>query len=189
MRRARTGSFKTRAIKLANATAQQARIELQNDWVVGKRKLLQENTVTTVSERDGSYVIDFTFTLAPVVDYVLNKQSFSGFNLQARKDGESYYTNSSGTVNLPNVHYSVPELNWPPSPWYGYVVKLASGKVVGSAVIDRPFLPAELVAHRAESLDVESGNRRTARSRYALPRRSPCATAWSFMMDLHRRRS
>ena len=128
-------------IKLASATAQQARIELQNDWMVGKRKLLQENTVTVVSERDGAYVLDMTFTLAPVVDYVLNKQSFSGFNLQARKDGESYYTNSAGTVTLPNPHYSVPELNWPPAPWYGYVIKLATGKVVGGVVIDHPSNP------------------------------------------------
>jgi hypothetical protein len=109
--------------------------------MVGKRKLLDETTITRVSERDSAYVLDFTFTLAPVVDYVLHKQSFSGFNFQGRKDGESYFTNSAGTVQLPNPHYSVPELNWPPAPWYGYVVKVPSGKVVGAAVIDHPSNP------------------------------------------------
>jgi hypothetical protein len=86
-------------------------------------------------------VLDLTFALAPVVDYVLHKQSFSGFNFQGRKDGESYFTNSAGTVQLPNPHYSVPELNWPPAPWYGYVVKVPSGKIVGAAVIDHPSNP------------------------------------------------
>jgi methane monooxygenase PmoA-like len=95
--------------------------------------------------------MDFTFTLAPVVDYVLHKQSFSGFNFQARKDGESYFTNSAGTVQLPNPHYSVPELNWPPAPWYGYVVKMPNGKVVGAAVIDHPSNPPS-TWHNARNL-------------------------------------
>ena len=156
------------SIKLANATAQQARIELQNDWMVGKRKLLQENTVTTVSERDGSYVIDFTFTLAPVVDYVLNKQSFSGFNLQARKDGESYYTNSSGTVNLPNraLFGSRAELAAFAVVWLRHQAGERQGGWLGR---DRSSVePAEHVAHRAESLDAESGDRR-ARSGHDTP--------------------
>ena len=106
---------------------------------------------TRVSERDGAYVMDFTFTLAPVVDYILHKQSFSGFNFQARKDGESYFTNSAGTVQLPNPHYSVPELNWPPAPWYGYVVKVPNGKVVGAAVIDHPSNPPS-TWHNARNL-------------------------------------
>ena len=133
--------IQTTAVKLAGATAAHAEIVVENAWMVGKRKLLDETTTTRVSEREGAYVLDFTFRLAPVVDYVLHKQSFSGFNFQGRKDGESYFTHSAGTVQLPNPHYSVPELNWPPAPWYGYVVKVPGGKVVGAAVIDHPSNP------------------------------------------------
>jgi hypothetical protein len=143
--------IQTNSIKLAGASAAQAEIAIENAWMVGKRKLLDETTATRVSERDGAYVMDFTFTLAPVVDYVLHKQSFSGFNFQGRKDGESYFTNSAGTVQLPNPHYSVPELNWPPAPWYGYVVKVPSGKVVGAAVIDHPSNPPS-TWHNARNL-------------------------------------
>jgi hypothetical protein len=133
--------IQTASVTLAAANATQAEIAIANAWMVGKRKLLDETTTTRVSERDGAYLLDFTFRLAPVVDYVLHKQSFSGFNFQGRKDGESYFTHSAGTVQLPNPHYSVPELNWPPAPWYGYVVRVPNGKVVGAAVIDHPSNP------------------------------------------------
>jgi hypothetical protein len=133
--------IQTTDVKLAGADAQRARIEIHNDWIVGKRKMLDETATATVAERDGVYVLDLTFRLAPVVDYLLNKQSFSGFNFQARKDGDSYFTNPAGQVTVPDPHYSVPELNWPPSPWYGYVIKLTNGKTVGAAVLDHPLNP------------------------------------------------
>jgi hypothetical protein len=131
--------------KLVGADGGHAEIEIHNDWNVvapqRTNKMLDETTMATVTERDGVYVIDLNFRLAPLVDYQLNKQAFSGFNLQARKDGESYYTNLGGTVNLPDAHYSVPELNWPGAPWYGYVIKLANGKTLGAAVLDHPSNP------------------------------------------------
>jgi len=133
--------IQTTDVKLTGADAQRARLEIHNDWMVGKRKMLDETTSAIVSERDGVYVLDLTFRLAPLVDYQLNKQSFSGFNFQARKDGESYFTSPSGQVPHPDPHYSVPELNWPASPWYGYVIKLTNGKTVGAVVIDHPLNP------------------------------------------------
>jgi hypothetical protein len=139
------------AVTLGGASAQHAQVDIRNDWMVGKRKMLEETTVARVVEREGVFVLDLTFTLAPEVDYVLHKQSFSGFNVQARKDGESYFTNPAGTVTLRNPHYSVPELNWPPSPWYGYVIKLANGKVAGAAVIDHPSNPPS-TWHNARNL-------------------------------------
>jgi hypothetical protein len=133
--------IQTADVKLSAADARHAQIQIQNNWMVGKRKLLDEVTSAVVSERDGVYVIDVTIRLAPIVDYQLNKQSFSGFNLQARKDGESHYTNAAGPVTYPDPHYSVPELNWPPAPWYGYVITLTTGKTVGAAMIDHPLNP------------------------------------------------
>jgi hypothetical protein len=128
-------------LKLASTDATKAEIEVHNDWNVNNRKMADETTTATAAEREGVYVIDVVFRLAVRVDYQLNKQSFSGFNFQARKDGESHYTNAGGVVTLPDAHYSVPELNWPGAPWYGYVVKLASGKTVGAAVLDHPSNP------------------------------------------------
>lgn len=133
------------SVKLTAANADKADLEIHNDWNVGTgprpRKMLDETTRATVSERNGVFIIDLTFTLAAVVDYQINKQSFSGFNLQARKDGESFFTNAGGPVTYPDPHYSVPELNWPAAAWYGYVIKLANGRTVGAAVLDHPSNP------------------------------------------------
>jgi hypothetical protein len=139
------------SVALRAADAARAELEIKNEWRVRARKMADEVNVTTVTERDGAFVLDYQFTLTPVVDYVLHKASFGGFNFQARKDGESYYTNAAGTVTVPDPHYSVPELNWPASAWYGYVVKLASGKTVGAVVIDHPSNPPS-TWHNSRSL-------------------------------------
>jgi len=134
---------RNREIKLLGADSRSARIEIDNDWLVNDRKYLDETNLATVTERDGVYVMDLEYRLAPVVDYVLNRQSFSGFDVQGRKDGDSYYSNAAGKVNLPDPHYSLPDLNWPPAPWYDYSIKLKdSGKTVGFAVIDHPENPS-----------------------------------------------
>lgn len=139
------------AVTLRAADATRAEVEIRNDWRVRNRKMADELNSTTVTERDGAFVIDYRFTVTPTTDYLLHKASFGGFNLQARKDGQSYYTNAAGTVTLPDPHYSVPELNWPAAPWYGYVITLANGKTLGAAVIDHPANPPS-TWHNARSL-------------------------------------
>lgn len=143
--------IRTTDVRLVNTDATRAVVEIRNDWIVRQRKMLDEVTEAVSFERDGVYVMDLTFRLTPLVDYQLNKQSFSGFNLQARKDGTSYFTNTSGTVTLRDPHYSVPELNWPPSPWYGYVIDTTGGKTVGAAVVDHPSNPPS-TWHNSRSL-------------------------------------
>lgn len=136
--------IQNRTIALTAADATAADIEIHNDWNVGTdrpRKMLDETTVVHATERQGVYVLDLTFRLDALVDYQINRQSFSGFNLQARKDGASKYTNAAGTVPYPDPHYSVPELNWPPAPWYGYVITLGDGHTIGAAVVDHPNNP------------------------------------------------
>jgi len=137
-------TIETVDVKLASADASRAVVEVRNDWGVNKRKLAQETTTATVTERDGVFVIDVAFRLAVDVDYQLNKQSFSGFNFQARKDGESHYTYPGGVVPFPDAHYSTPETDWPGAPWYGYVITLKNGKTVGVAVLDHPSNPPTL---------------------------------------------
>ena len=143
--------IRTTDVRLVSADASQAVVEIRNDWTVRQRKMLDEVTEAVSFERDGVYVMDLTFRLTPLVDYQLNKQSFSGFNLQARKDGKSYFTSPSGPVTLRDPHYSVPELNWPPSPWYGYVIETTGGPTVGAAVVDHPSNPPS-TWHNSRSL-------------------------------------
>jgi hypothetical protein len=129
-------------VKLVRADANRAEIEIHNDWNVGNRKMLDEVNTVTAFERDGVFVLDLDYRLTPVVDYFIDRASFGGFDVQCRKDGESYYSNAAGKVTLPDPHYSLPELDWPSAPWYDYTIRLAgSGKTLGAAVIDHPRNP------------------------------------------------
>jgi Family of unknown function (DUF6807) len=134
--------IQNRDIKLVRADAKRAQLEIHNEWLIENKKLIDETDEVTVSERDGVYVIDLAYRLAPVVDYVLKRQAFGGFAVQGQKAGEHYYSTASGKVTLPSPYYSVPDLDWPAEPWYDYTIHLASdGKVVGVAVLDHPLNP------------------------------------------------
>ncbi len=104
--------------------------------------MVEETDNVSVAERDAVYVIDLTYRIAPVVDFVLSQTAFGGFAFQAQKYGDSYYSNASGKVDLPSPHYSLPNSDWPSEPWYDYTIKLKSdGKLVGVAVLDHPMNP------------------------------------------------
>jgi len=134
--------IQNRDVKLVSADSGHLEMEIHNDWTIRNRKMLDEDTLATVAERSGVYVLDLEFRLTPVFDYILDRAAFGGFTVQARKDGDPYFANAAGKVNLPNPHYSVPELNWPAAPWYDYTIRLKeSGKTLGVAVIDHPQNP------------------------------------------------
>lgn len=134
--------IETRDIKLVTADSGHAQIEIHNDWKAGNRKMLDESDTATITERDGVYVLDLDYHLAPVVDYQLNRSAFGGFAVQCRKDGDSYYATAAGKVTGPDPHYSYPESNLPAEQWYDFTIKLTgSGKVVGASVIDHPQNP------------------------------------------------
>jgi hypothetical protein len=134
--------IQNRDIKLASADAKRAQLEIHNDWLIENKKFLDETDEIAVSQRDGVYVIDLAYRLAPIVDYVLKQQAFGGFAVQGQKAGAHYYSTASGKVTLPSPYYSVPDLDWPAEPWYDYTIHLASdGKVVGVAVLDHPLNP------------------------------------------------
>ena len=129
-------------VKLLKADAAHAEIEIHNDWLVNNRKMLDEVDEASVAERDGVYVLDLEYRLSPLADYILNRASFGGFDVQGRKDGESWFSNAKGRVDLPDAHYSLPELDWPPEPWYDFSIKMTgNGKTVGFAVMDYPKNP------------------------------------------------
>jgi hypothetical protein len=134
--------IQNRDVKPTNADSDHLEMEIHNEWLVQNQKKLDEITVATVAERSGVYVLDLEFRLTPVVDYVLDRAAFGGFTVQARKDGESYFANAAGKVDLPDPYYSMPDLNWPSAPWYDYSIRLnGSGKTVGVAVLDHPRNP------------------------------------------------
>lgn len=131
--------IQNREMRLVSADAQRAQLEIHNDWLIDGRKTLDETDVVTATERDGVYVLDLDYRLVPTTDYVISRVAFSGFSVQCRKDGDSYYSTAAGKVNLLAPHYCCPELNWPDEPWYDYTIRVnGSGKVVGAAVLSHP---------------------------------------------------
>ena len=137
--------IQNKSVKLISADANQAQIEIVNEWLVNDRKMADETDEAIVSERDGVYVLDLYYKLTPLYDYEILQSGFGGFDFQAQKYGDSYYATAAGKVTLPDPHYSYPLTDLPPEPWYDYTIKLASdGKTVGAAVIDHPLNPPSL---------------------------------------------
>jgi hypothetical protein len=130
-----------RSLKLADADGQRATVEIRNDWLINDKTMMDELTLATVREQSGVYVMDLNYQLTPVCDLVLCPTAFGGFCVRARNDGDSWYASPKGRVNLPDPHYSVPELNWPASDWSGYTIKLTNGKTLGVIVLDHPSNP------------------------------------------------
>jgi len=134
-----------RDIKLVKGDASHAELEIHNDLLVEGHKMGEENDTVTVTERDGVFVMDIAYTIAPTVEYRLAQNAFGGFDVQCRKDGESYYSTAAGKVTLRDPQYAYPELDWPGEPWYDFTIQLTgSRKVLGAAVIDHQKNPPTL---------------------------------------------
>jgi len=133
--------IESRKIDLVKSDADQAELEIQNDWIIKGRTMMTEVTLATVREQNGAYIIDLDYQLKPTADLMLDHTAFGGFCVRARNDGDSYYATAKGKVELPDPHYSVPELNWPAEKWYDYTIKLNNGKIIGVGVIDHPDNP------------------------------------------------
>jgi hypothetical protein len=132
-------------VKLISADSHHAQLEIHNDWLIDNHKMLNETDEVMVTERDHVYVLDFYYRLAPLYDYDILQTAFGGFDFQAQKYGDSYFSTASGKVTLADPHYSYPLSDWPSEPWYDYTIKLQSdGKTVGAAVFDHPLNPPTL---------------------------------------------
>jgi hypothetical protein len=134
-----------REVKLVNADASHAEVEIHNDLMVDGRKMGEENDNVIVTERDGVFVLDMVYTIAPRVEYRLAQNAFGGFDVQCRKDGDSYYSTAAGKVTRRDPQYAYPELDWPSEPWYDFTIQFRdSGKIAGAAVMDHPQNPPTL---------------------------------------------
>ena len=126
-------------IKLASADEKQAKVNIHNDWLVDGKKMGDEIDSATVSERYGVFILDLEFRIAPLFEYVANKNAFGGFDVQCRKDGDSYYSTFYGKTTWADPQLSNPGLNLPDLPWYDFTIKVKEGgKVMGAAVINHP---------------------------------------------------
>ena len=130
-----------RSLKLTQADAQRATVEIRNEWLINAKTIMDERTLASVREQSGVYVMDLDYQLTPVCDLLLGHTAFGGFCVRARNDGESWYASPEGRIKLPDPHYSVPELNWPASDWSDYTIQLKNGKTVGVTVLDHPSNP------------------------------------------------
>lgn len=134
--------MKNRDVKLLHADSKHLEFAIHNDWLVENQKMMEETDDVSVSERDGVYVLDLAYRLAPLFDYVIQQTAFGGFAVQGIKYGDFYYSAPWGKVTFPDPYYSNPETDWPSEPWYDYTVRLKSdGKTVGVAVLDHPLNP------------------------------------------------
>jgi hypothetical protein len=133
--------IKNRNVQLVDSDAQQGTLKIDNDWIIHDKVLMKEHLTAAASEKGGAFVVDLTYDLVPAVDLVLNHTSFGGFCVRARNDGQSEYAGPDGKINLPDPHYSVPELNWPSSAWCDYTIQLNDGATVGCTVIEHPGNP------------------------------------------------
>jgi len=133
-----------RSVKLVEADAKHAVLEVRNDWTAEGEVMMEEATTIAARVRQGLYVIDLDFRLTPTSDITLKQTAFSGFCVKARKDGEAVYVSPKGEVKLPNPHHLKPETDWPTADWYDYTIKLSGGKTVGAAVLDHPGNPPSL---------------------------------------------
>ena len=133
--------IKNRKVDLVKTDAQEAVVEIHNDWTINSRVVMTEKTTAKVREQDGVYIIDLDYALTPQLDLTLDHTAFGGFCVRARNDGDSCYATAEGEVNLPDPHYSVPELNWPAKKWYDYTIKLQNGKTIGVGTIDHSDNP------------------------------------------------
>ena len=146
-------------VQLQQSHADAASVDIQNDWMIAARKVMEEKTTASWRAVNGANVLDLTYRLTPDGTLVLNQTPFGGFCVRARNDGQSWYADARGRVTLPDPHYSASDLNWPAADWYAYLITLANGRTIGCAVIDHPSNPPINVAQPALRLDDQSLHR------------------------------
>jgi hypothetical protein len=130
-----------RDLRLARADASSAEIAVRNDWMVGSQAVMHEETTIRAGEEAGARVLELTYRFTSDYDVTLNRMAFTGLCFRCRKDGQYFYSDSTGEVTLPDSSPTVPESDWPARDWYSHTVVHGDGKTVASALIDHPSNP------------------------------------------------
>jgi len=170
--------IQNRSVKLAEADADHAALEVHNDWVADGEVAIEEQLAIAARETESVFVIDLDFRLTPKVDIKLDRTAFGGFCVKGRKEGKAKYLSPEGVAKLPPPHHLKPETDWPAADWYDYVLKLEDGRMIGIAVVDHPGNPPS-TWHNLEPIamlnpcivapgEVKIAGRETLRLRYRL---------------------
>jgi hypothetical protein len=170
--------IENRSVKLAEADADHAVLEVRNDWLADGEVVIEEQLAIAARETQRVFVIDLDFRLMPKVDVKLDRTAFGGFCVKGRKEGKAKYLSPDGVVKLPPPHHLKPESDWPAADWYDYVLKLEDGRIIGIAVVDHPGNPPS-TWHNLEPIamvnpcivapgEVETAAGETLRLRYRL---------------------
>jgi hypothetical protein len=130
-----------RDVQLVKSNSKSAEVAVHNDWNIEGEKVLDESTTARVHEKHGARILDFLFRFSSDSNVTIDRMAFTGFVARCRKDGQYYFSNSKGKVNLPDSNALKPEFNWPVADWYSHTIALNSGKTVATAVIDHPSNP------------------------------------------------
>ena len=130
-----------RDVRLARADASSAEVAVTNDWMIGERPVLRENTTIRAREAEGARVLDLTYRFTSDYAVTLNQMAFTGFCFRCRKDGKYTFADPAGEVTLPDSGPTDPKTDWPGRPWYSHTVVRDGGSTVSSAVIDHAGNP------------------------------------------------
>ncbi|HEY2011875.1 MAG TPA: DUF6807 family protein [Bryobacteraceae bacterium] len=130
-----------RDLRLVKSDARSAEVAVHNDWNIQGEKVLDEATTARVHDDGASRIFDMLFRFTSDSDVTLNQVAFTGLCVRCRKDGQAYFSDPKGKVDLPDSNALKPETDWPSQEWYSYTIALTSGKTVAAAVIDHPGNP------------------------------------------------
>lgn len=130
-----------RDLRLTKGDATSAVVDIHNDWMIARDKVLDEATTVSVHEAPGAYVLDFVIRLTSTFEVTIPQISFSGFCFRNRNDGKFTYAGPKGPATYTDPHYSVTDLNWPAADWYSYTLNSTTGKTIANVVMDHPLNP------------------------------------------------
>jgi hypothetical protein len=130
-----------RSVKLLEADASHALLEIRNEWLAAGKSLVREATTLSVREQAGAYVLDYDLRFTAVVDLVLRETSLGGFCARVRKSPQTVVSSPKGKVELKMPNPLEPLSAWPDERWYDFTIPTEGGGQAGIAVVNPPTNP------------------------------------------------
>jgi hypothetical protein len=127
-----------RSVKLSEADANHAVLEIRNEWLAEGQSLINESTTLTVQEKKGAYVLSYDIQFTAVVDLVLKETSLGGFCARVLKSPQTVVSSPKGKVELKNPNPLDPLSAWPDEGWYDFTLPTEGGRQAGIAVVNSP---------------------------------------------------
>ncbi len=125
-----------RGVKLLEADAKHAVLEVRNEWLAEGQSLLLEATTISIREREAAYVLDYDLHFTAVVDLVLKETSLGGFCPRVLKSPQTVVSSPKGKVELKAPNPLDPLSAWPDEGWYDFTIPTEGGGQAGIAVVN-----------------------------------------------------